>query len=154
MKEKRFNLMILRMLNKGISIIHQEFSLIPHLNGIENIFLGRELKKWSTVLDKRLMKSKARELLDQLNAKIDPTQLVSRLSVANQQFIEIAKAISIETKVLIFDEPTASLTGKEIDKLFELIARLKAQGVTIIYISHHLDEIYKFATFTNMPKRW
>lgn len=126
---------------KGISIIHQEFSLIPHLNGIENIFLGRELKKWSTVLDKRLMKSKATDLLDQLNAKIDPTQLVSRLSVANQQFIEIAKAISIETKVLIFDEPTASLTGKDIDKLFELIARLKAQGVTVIYISHHLDEI-------------
>lgn len=128
--------------SKGISIIHQEFSLIPHLNGIENIFLGRELKKWNTVLDKNKMKEIAKNLLEQLNAKIDSTELVSRLSVANQQFIEIAKAISIETKVLIFDEPTASLTGKDIDKLFELINRLKSQGVTIIYISHHLDEIF------------
>lgn len=126
---------------KGISIIHQEFSLVPYLNSFENIFLGRELKKWNTVLDKAAMRKRTNELLNQLNAKIDPSVPVSRLSIANQQFIEIAKAISIETKILIFDEPTASLIGEDIERLFELIERLKANGVTIIYISHHLDEI-------------
>ncbi|WP_425457432.1 sugar ABC transporter ATP-binding protein [Bacillus marasmi] len=125
----------------GISIIHQEFSLIPYLNGVDNIFLGRELKKVNGLLDKRKMKKQAEEVLQRLNAKIDLNKPVTRLSIANQQFIEIAKAIAIDTKVLIFDEPTASLTGKEIDKLFELIETLKANGVTIIYISHHLEEI-------------
>ncbi|MCL7746840.1 sugar ABC transporter ATP-binding protein [Halalkalibacter alkaliphilus] len=125
----------------GISIIHQEFSLIPYLNGVENIFLGREIRKSGGLLDKKTMRKKAEEVLTRLNADIDLSKPVARLSVANQQFIEIAKAIAIDTKVLIFDEPTASLTGKEIDKLFDLIAMLKANGVTIIYISHHLDEI-------------
>jgi ribose transport system ATP-binding protein len=127
----------------GISIIHQEFSLIPYLNGVENIFLGRELKKANGLLDKKKMKKEAEAVLKRLNAEIDLLKPVARLSVANQQFIEIAKAIAIDTKILIFDEPTASLTGKEIDKLFELIETLKANGVTIIYISHHLDEIIK-----------
>jgi ribose transport system ATP-binding protein len=125
----------------GISIIHQEFSLIPYLNGVENIFLGREIRKSGGLLDKKTMRQKAEKVLTRLNADIDLSKPVARLSVANQQFIEIAKAIAIDTKVLIFDEPTASLTGKEIDKLFDLIAMLKANGVTIIYISHHLDEI-------------
>ncbi|WP_088104762.1 ATP-binding cassette domain-containing protein [Halalkalibacter urbisdiaboli] len=125
----------------GISIIHQEFSLIPYLNSVENIFLGREIRKSGGLLDKKTMRKKAEEVLTRLNAEIDVSKPVARLSVANQQFIEIAKAIAIDTKVLIFDEPTASLTGKEIDKLFDLIAMLKANGVTIIYISHHLEEI-------------
>lgn len=125
----------------GISIIHQEFSLIPYLNGVDNIFLGREKRKASGLLDKSKMLKEAKEVLKRLNADIDLSKPVANLSVANQQFIEIAKAIAIETKVLIFDEPTASLTGSEIDKLFELIETLKANGVTIIYISHHLDEI-------------
>jgi ribose transport system ATP-binding protein len=127
----------------GISIIHQEFSLIPYLHGVDNIFLGREIKKANGLLDKKTMKKEAEAVLKRLNADIDLKKPVARLSVANQQFIEIAKAIAIETKVLIFDEPTASLTGKEIDKLFELIETLKANGVTVIYISHHLDEILK-----------
>lgn len=125
----------------GVSIIHQEFSLIPYLNGVDNIFLGREKRKANGLLDKSKMLKEAKEVLKRLNADIDLSKPVASLSVANQQFIEIAKAIAIETKVLIFDEPTASLTGQEIDKLFELIETLKANGVTIIYISHHLDEI-------------
>ncbi|AKL93838.1 ribose import ATP-binding protein RbsA [Clostridium aceticum] len=129
----------------GISIIHQEFSLIPYLSAVENIFLGRELKKSGGLLDKKRMKKEASEVLERLNAEIDLDKPVARLSVANQQFIEIAKAIAIDTKILIFDEPTASLTGNEIDKLFELIATLKENGVTMIYISHHLDEIFKIA---------
>jgi len=127
----------------GISIIHQEFSLIPYLSGVDNIFLGRELKRKNGLLHKAKMKAQAEAVLKRLNADINLDKPVARLSVANQQFIEIAKAISIETKVLIFDEPTASLTGKEIDKLFELIDTLKRSGVTIIYISHHLEEILK-----------
>ncbi|MDQ0252829.1 ribose transport system ATP-binding protein [Evansella vedderi] len=125
----------------GISIIHQEFSLIPYLNGFENIFLGRELRKKNGLLDKKRMKTEAEKVMERLNANIDLSKPITLLSVANQQFIEIAKAIAIDTKVLIFDEPTASLTGKEIDKLFELIEMLKKSGVTIIYISHHLEEI-------------
>lgn len=125
----------------GVSIIHQEFSLIPYLTGVDNIFLGREKRKANGLLDKRKMLHEANEVLKRLNADIDLNKPVASLSVANQQFIEIAKAIAIETKVLIFDEPTASLTGNEIEKLFELIETLKANGVTIIYISHHLDEI-------------
>lgn len=125
----------------GVSIIHQEFSLIPYLSGVDNIFLGREKRKANGLLDRRKMRKEAEEVLQRLNANIDLNKPVAHLSVANQQFIEIAKAIAIDTKVLIFDEPTASLTGKEIDKLFELIERLKADGVTIIYISHHLEEI-------------
>src|SRR5699024_1926968 len=116
----------------GVSIIHQEFSLIPYLNGVDNIFLGREKRKVNGLLDKRAMMEEAKELLKRLNADIDLTKPIANLSVANQQFIEIAKAIAVETKVLIFDEPTASLTGNEIDKLFELIETLKANGVTII----------------------
>ncbi|WBL14681.1 sugar ABC transporter ATP-binding protein [Sutcliffiella sp. NC1] len=126
----------------GVSIIHQEFSLIPYLSGVDNIFLGRE-KKANGILDRRKMRKEAEEVLKRLDANIDLNKPVAHLSVANQQFIEIAKAIAIDTKVLIFDEPTASLTGKEIEKLFELIERLKADGVTIIYISHHLEEILK-----------
>jgi ribose transport system ATP-binding protein len=125
----------------GVSIIHQEFSLIPYLSGVDNIFLGREKRKANGLLDRRKMRKEAEEVLQRLNANIELNKPVAHLSVANQQFIEIAKAIAIDTKVLIFDEPTASLTGKEIDKLFELIEKLKADGVTIIYISHHLDEI-------------
>lgn len=129
----------------GISIIHQEFSLIPHLSAVDNIYLGREVKKKNGLLDKRKMRADAIEVLKKLDEIIDVDKPVSRLSVANQQFIEIAKAIAIETDVLIFDEPTASLTGKEINKLFELINRLKSEGVSIIYISHHLEELFQIA---------
>lgn len=126
---------------EGVSIIHQEFSLVPYLTTVENIFLGREIKTSYGALDKKAMRKEATEVLKRLDADIDIDKPVTTLSIANQQFVEIAKAIAIETKILILDEPTASLTGKEIDKLFELIATLKKEGITMVYISHHLDEI-------------
>lgn len=129
--------------NVGISIIHQEFSLVPYLNAVENIFLGNEVVNSLGILNKPYMYKKAKELMEKLDADIDLNIPVSKLSVANQQFVEIAKAISTETKLIIFDEPTASLTGKEIDRLFELINNMKKQNVTVLYISHHLDEIFK-----------
>src|SRR5699024_8545588 len=125
----------------GVSIIHQEFSLIHYLSGIDNIYIGREIRYKNGLLNRKKMRKVAKDILGRLNADINLNRPVSQLSIANQQFIEIAKAISIETKVLISDEPTTSLTGKEEEKLFELIRTLKENGITIIYISHHLDEI-------------
>ncbi|ENH96880.1 ABC transporter [Gracilibacillus halophilus YIM-C55.5] len=129
--------------NLGVSIIHQEFSLIPYLNAVDNIYLGREIRKGNGLLNKALMKERTKETLHKLNAHINIDTPVANLSIAEQQFIEIAKAISIDCKILIFDEPTASLTGKEVEDLFRLIDTLKAEGVTIIYISHHLEEILR-----------
>ncbi|AZO94684.1 sugar ABC transporter ATP-binding protein [Halocella sp. SP3-1] len=126
----------------GISIIYQEFSLIPYLNAVENIFLGRELRN-NGLLDKKRMKKEAQNLLDRLDVKIKLDIPVNELSVAEQQFIEIAKAISINDDILILDEPTATLTNKEIEVLFKLIKNLKKNGVTMIYISHHLEEVFQ-----------
>lgn len=126
----------------GISIIYQEFSLIPYLNAVENIFLGREYKK-NGVLDKKGMKEEAKELLEVLDVEIDLKKPVNQLSVAEQQFIEIAKAVSINDNVLILDEPTATLTNQETKILFKLIKNLKEKGVTMIFISHHLEETFE-----------
>lgn len=128
----------------GIGIIHQEFSLVPYLNAAENIFLGQEVLK-GKFLNKRVMIEKSKELLAALKVELDVTIPVHRLSVAQQQFVEIAKATAAETKILIFDEPTACLTGNEVENLFNLIFHLRDQGVTILYISHHLEEIYTLA---------
>lgn len=128
----------------GISIIYQEFSLVPYLSAVDNIFLGRELKK-KGLLDRKRMKEKALEILAQIKVKVNLQKVIAELTVAEQQFIEIAKALSLETEILILDEPTASLTESEINDLFRLINTLKKQGITMIYISHHLEEIFKIA---------
>ncbi|QTL99708.1 ATP-binding cassette domain-containing protein [Iocasia frigidifontis] len=128
----------------GISIIYQEFSLVPYLSAVDNIFLGRELKK-KGLLDRKRMKEKALEILAQIKVKVNLQKAIAELTVAEQQFIEIAKALSLETEILILDEPTASLTEREINDLFRLINTLKKQGITMIYISHHLEEIFKIA---------
>ncbi|SNU01272.1 monosaccharide ABC transporter ATP-binding protein, CUT2 family [Ruaniaceae bacterium KH17] len=125
----------------GIGIINQEFSLVPYLNAYENIYLGRELQK-AGLSSRKAMATRARELLAQLDAEIDVKIPVNHLSVAEQQLIEIAKATVDKKDILIFDEPTAALTGNEVDSLFKLIFRLRDEGTTILYISHHLDEIY------------
>lgn len=124
----------------GIAIIHQELNLIPHLSVAENIFLAREPKKGPFV-DRAKMLVDARSLLDRLNVRIDPTALVKSLSVAQQQMVEIAKALSLNAEVLIMDEPTSSLTESETQQLFHIINELKRQGVSIVYISHRLDEL-------------
>jgi len=124
----------------GIALIHQEFNLAEHLTVAQNIFLGHE-KKRGWLLDRRAMAREAAACLEQVGLAVDPDIRVSELIVAEKQLVEIAKALSRNARVLIMDEPTASLSPGETKKLFELMARLKRQGVTIVYISHKLDEM-------------
>lgn len=124
----------------GISAVYQEFNLIPYLSVAENIFLGRELVK-GKILNKKEMVKKAREVLNRIGAKIDVYAQLDSLGVAEQQLVEIAKALMTDAEILILDEPSAVLTDDEIDMLFNVINTLTAQGVAIIYISHRMDEI-------------
>ncbi|HHN8542771.1 sugar ABC transporter ATP-binding protein [Citrobacter cronae] len=126
----------------GITIIHQEFNLFPELTVEENIFIGREFCKnnrWR--LDEKQQRQAAIDILQKLNLNIAPDTLVADLTVAQQQMVEIAKAISVNAKILIMDEPTAALTETEIDSLFQVIRLLKEQGTGIVYISHRLEEL-------------
>jgi ABC-type sugar transport system ATPase subunit len=131
--------------NLGISIIHQELNLVEQLSASANIFLGRELRRPSGFLDQQAMDRRARELLAELECHIDPSELVRRLRVGDQQLIEIAKALSLETGILIMDEPTSALTESEVARLFRVIQRLRERGVTILYISHKMDEVFRLA---------
>ena len=124
----------------GIAIIHQELNLIPHLSVAENIFLAREPVR-GFFIDRKKMRVDAQALLDRLKLRIDPRQLVKNLSCAQQQMVEIAKALSLNTEVLIMDEPTSSLTESETGQLFEIINELKRNGVSVVYISHRLEEM-------------
>jgi len=130
----------------GISIIYQEFNLLPERTVAHNIFLGREPSKFGFVNLHRLNKQ-ANDLLIEIGVEnmMTPTALVSSLSVAEQQLLEIAKAVSLDAKVLIMDEPTASLTRTEVKLLSDLISRLKAKGLAIIFISHRLSEVFDVA---------
>lgn len=131
-------------LQLGIVMIHQELNLIPHLTVMENIFLGREFTFGPTkLIDWRKMKRESTRFLSQLGLAIDPDTIVGDLSVGQQQMVEIAKALSMNTEILVLDEPTAALTDKEIDALFDVIASLKKQGVGMIYISHRMEEIFR-----------
>ncbi|WP_416261460.1 sugar ABC transporter ATP-binding protein [Gibbsiella quercinecans] len=128
--------------NAGITIIHQEFNLFPELTVEENIFIGREFCKnnrWR--LDEKQQRQAATEILKKLNLNISPDTLVADLTVAQQQMVEIAKAISVNAKILIMDEPTAALTETEIESLFQVTRLLKEQGTGIVYISHRLEEL-------------
>lgn len=126
----------------GITIIHQEFNLFPELTVEDNIFIGREFCKnnrWR--LDEKQQRQAAIDILQKLNLNIAPDALVADLTVAQQQMVEIAKAISVNAKILIMDEPTAALTETEIDSLFQVTRLLKEQGTGIVYISHRLEEL-------------
>ncbi len=124
----------------GVVMIHQEFNLAEDLTIAQNIFLGHERTK-AGLLDDRGMNAAAREVLRQVGLDIAPTAKVRRLIVAEKQLVEIAKALSRNTRLLVMDEPTATLTPTEIERLFALIEALRARGVTIVYISHKLDEV-------------
>ena len=128
----------------GIAIIHQEFNLIDYLTVAENIYLGRESSKYS-LLDDSKHTALARRVLERLGAEFHPKRKIVELTTGEKQLVEIARALSQDAAVLVMDEPTASLTRKEIDSLFEIIRTLKSQGVSIIYISHRLEEIYEIA---------
>ena len=124
----------------GIVIVHQELNMLGHLTVAQNIFIGREFKKGLGIDDKK-MNEEAKKLFDELNIDIDPTETMSNLTVGKQQMCEIAKAISHEAKLIIFDEPSAALTEAEIEELFKIIRDLRKQQLGIIYISHRMDEI-------------
>lgn len=128
----------------GIGIIHQELNLMPHLTVAENIYIGREHMS-GMFLDNKKTRSEAGKLLESLHLHINPTTKMQDLSVAKQQMVEIAKALSFKSEVLIMDEPTAALTESEIEELFDFIRKLKTQGVGIIYISHRMDELKKIS---------
>ncbi len=129
----------------GIRAIYQEFSLVPQLSVMENIFLGIELTSRKLFLNKRKMSREAIEILKSLDWVLDPARKIRSLGIAELQMIEIAKALIQEFSLLILDEPTASLTSKETERLFEIINKLKGQGKGIIYISHRLEEIRSIA---------
>lgn len=131
--------------NAGIGIIYQEFSLIPDLKVYQNIFLGRELRKKNGILDSKKMIKIATEKLEALGCDINAKDIVRNLSIAKQQFCEIVKAVTDDLKVLILDEPTATLTPGEVSQLFILMRKLLDRGVSMIFISHHLDDIYTIA---------
>lgn len=126
----------------GIGIIHQEMNLVPELTVWENIYLGREITDLFGFVKAGIMKEQTRMLLGKLGSDIDPEEAVSSLSIGEQQMVEIAKALSYETKILIMDEPTAALTERETEKLFQIIRQLAASGVGIVYISHRMEELF------------
>jgi ribose transport system ATP-binding protein len=130
----------------GIAMVHQELSLVPDLSVAENMFLGREApSRIPGLINRRQVEKKAGAILAEIEADISPTQRVNQLSVAKQQLVEIAKGISMDSRVLILDEPTSSLTEPEIRDLFRVIRTTKQRGVALIYISHKLAEIFAIA---------
>ncbi|MEG0254103.1 MAG: sugar ABC transporter ATP-binding protein [Vagococcus sp.] len=129
-------------MDAGIVIVHQELNMINHLSVAQNIFIGRESMKGIFTDDSDINK-KTRDLFERLNMVIDPKEKVGHLTVGKMQMVEIAKAISMNAKIVVFDEPTAALTESEINELFKIIMDLKQQGIGIVYISHRMDEIKK-----------
>lgn len=131
----------------GISLIHQEFSLVPSLDIAQNIFLGRELTKgYLSFMDNHQMYKRTEKILDSLKMfHLDPHLKIKDLTVAQKQVVEIAKALSLNSKIIIMDEPSAALTLEETRRLFELIRELKEKGVTILFISHRIEEIFEVA---------
>jgi len=129
----------------GISVIHQEFSLVPELNVGQNIFMGNEMSSLLGIIKWREIYDKTKKLLGELDIDIDPRIPVRKLPVAQQQMVEIAKALNTEAKILIMDEPTSAITEEDKDRLFEIIRDLKNKGVGIIYISHRMPEIFEIA---------
>lgn len=132
-------------ITKGISTIHQEFNLIPNLDAGANIFLGREPSNMYGQIKNRDIYDLTRKLFNQIGARIDPGKKIKDLGVAEKQQVEICKALSINAKILIMDEPTATLSESEINNLFTTIETLKSKGLGIIYISHRLDELFRIA---------
>ena len=128
----------------GIAIIYQEFNNVGELSAAENLFLGRPIKK-GVVIDRKAMEEEAAKAFEQLQIKINPRELVKNLSVGYQQMIEIAKAIQQNAQVLIMDEPSAPLTNNEVENMFKVVELLREKGVSIIYISHRLEEIFRLS---------
>lgn len=127
----------------GISFIHQEMNTWPDMTVLDNLFLGREIKGTFGLLDQKAMKEKAKRAFDRLGISIPLDLPIGSLSVGQQQMIEIAKSLLSEVSLLVMDEPTAALTDRETESLFQMIASLKKEGVGIVYISHRMEEIFR-----------
>jgi ribose transport system ATP-binding protein len=134
----------------GIAIIYQEFNLTPNQTAAANIFIGREplglrLGRFISFVDRRRMEREAQEHLDRVGAQVPATALVRDLSVAEQQMVEVAKALAVDARIIIMDEPTSALGENEVEKLFEIIATLKGQGIAVIFVTHRLEEVFRIA---------
>lgn len=133
----------------GLSVIHQEFNLVPQMMVFENVFLGREVKKQGTsgnmfyALNKEQMRSETQRLLDQLGANFGPDAVVKDLGVAQQQMVEIAKALSLDAQIIVMDEPTATLPQSDVEALFEMVRRLRDHGMSVVFITHRLEEVFQ-----------
>jgi len=129
----------------GIAVIHQEATTFPDLNAVENIFVGRELKNRYGFLQHKKMRADVTKRLDELGQQFDIRVPVSELSLANRQMVMMARALSQDCKLMIMDEPTASLSAQETDVLLKTVRRLRQQGITILYVSHRLAEIFEIS---------
>ena len=128
-------------LEKGIAMVHQELDLIPEMTVEENVFAGRE-KSNGIVIDKRGMEKRTKDLMESLGIDISPKTKIKELSTAQQQMVAITRALAFDAEIIIMDEPTSAITDREVEQLFKIIRKLKAQGKAIVYISHKMDEIY------------
>jgi methyl-galactoside transport system ATP-binding protein len=139
----------------GVSMVHQELNQVLQRSVMENIWLGRFPKRWGLV-DHRAMVKQTRDIFRELGMDIDPRAVIGRISVSKRQMVEIAKAVSYSARILVLDEPTSSLNGEETEQLFKIIAKLKADGVGIIYISHKMEEILKISDEVTIMRdgRW
>src|SRR6201997_2148161 len=129
----------------GIGIIYQELTVAPNLTVSGNVFLGSELRRFRFIKDTSEMNRKTQEVLNRLGARFKATQRAAHLAVAEQQQVEIARALFYKSRVLVMDEPTAALSDRETDRLFEVVRRLRSEGMAIIYISHRMAEVYELA---------
>lgn len=138
-------------LDSGVAMVHQELNQVSMRSVAENIMLGRFPNKYG-VIDHKKMNQETQDLFDRLGLNFDPKKIIGKYSVAERQLIEIAKAVSYDAKILVLDEPTSSLTESEVDKLFEIINKLRDQGVGIIYISHKMEEILSISDFVTVMR--
>lgn len=150
--EKIENTSPARMIEKGVAVIYQELMLLPHRTVAENIYLGRLPKNRFGKVDYKKMEQDAREVLEKLNLQLDPKEVVENLSVARRQMVEIAKAMSRNAKLIVLDEPTAVLSDSELEGLFSIVKELAQKGITFIYISHRLKEIFELCTSLTIMK--
>lgn len=134
----------------GISVVHQEIKLVETLSIAENIFLGRSITGKAGLVSWKKMNKQAQQFVDELNIKLDVTQEVSKLSIAQKQIVEICKALSLNAELMIMDEPTATLTDNELERLFSIIETLKRRGITIVFISHRMEEIFRIADYVTV----
>ena len=138
-------------LDSGVAMVHQELNQVSMRSVAENIMLGRFPNKYG-IIDHKKMNQETQDLFDRLGLNFDPKKIIGKYSVAERQLIEIAKAVTYDAKILVLDEPTSSLTESEVDKLFEIINKLRTQGVGIIYISHKMEEILSISDFVTVMR--